>query len=520
MRRWRLPILILTLAVGCSRDVPRDGGTLVRRLEADITTLNPLSGMGTSGHYVAKYLFTPLVYLDEHQQPVPGLANWTISPDRCRYRFVLNENATFSDGSKVLANDVIFTLRKIADPEWRTSFAAAFNELDMARTRAINDKTVEVVFHRAIANQLDQFSLVYILPEHFYAGRVSREDFQHAALGSGPYTLVRRVTGKEIVLRRRPNYWREKPHIETVILRVIGDYTTAWMALKVGDIDESYIPTTAWARERRDPELNRRLRFETFYTFQYNAVAWNTAHPFLRDANVRRALAMSLPADTVARDIYYGTARAITGPFTPDQPGYDKNVPPLPYAPQEARRILRASGWLDRDGDGVLDRNGERFAIELLADEEKVSPIIRSYLGKIGVRVDIRKMDFAALQQAMNHGNYTAAYVALTLDRDPDLYPLFHSTEWPDRGKNTTFYKNSSVDRLIEKARVEGDPLKRQRLQHQLHAALAQEQPYSWAIELPSNWGINRRVHGVKIVGGAGLFFWYPGELEWSLEPD
>jgi peptide/nickel transport system substrate-binding protein len=532
---WVWAILAIGAWVGCSgevrqpdrppvsleRTLPQDGGTLVRRLEVDVTTLNPLCGLGASGHLVAKYLFTPLVYLDEHSRAVPGLATkWTISADRRRYLFILNDKATFSDGTRVRARDVIFTLRKISDPLAGTTIGGAFSELDPERMRAVTEngaEAVEVVFHRAIANQLEQFAIAYVLPEHFYANHDFLKDFHVAALGSGPYTLVRRSIGKEIVLRRRAAYWREKPHIETIILQVLLDYGTAWTALKKGDIDESYIPTTAWQHERRDPALNQRLTFATFYTFQYNCVAWNTRHPLLRDPNVRRALAMGLPADAVARDLYYGTGRAITGPFTPDQPGYDANVPPLRYDEIAARRLLAAAGWQDRDGDGVLDRNGAPFVIELVTYEERMGPILKQYLGKIGVRIEIKNIDFAAVQQAVERGDYMAAYVAWTLDRDPDLYPIFHSRQLPTRGKNYAFYQNASVDQLIEDARGELDPVKRRRIQHALHASLAQAQAYSWAIQVPSNWGINKRVQGVRFVDGPGLFFWYPGELAWWL---
>ena len=98
-------------------DVPRDGGTLVRRLTVDISTLNPVRAASGQDGLVYKYLYTPVIYLDRDLQPVPGLAkSWTISPDGLTYRFELHEKATFSDGTPVRASDVLFTLRKIVDP--------------------------------------------------------------------------------------------------------------------------------------------------------------------------------------------------------------------------------------------------------------------------------------------------------------------------------------------------------------------------------------------------------------------
>ena len=530
-------LVALILALGCTREgrpsgaarqtsptppagAPADGGHLVRRLEADVTTLNPLSGQGVSTHQFAKYVFTPLLYVNERNEPVAGLATrWTPSADGLTYEFSLNQKATFSDGTPVRARDVIFTLGKIRDPSSRASAFSSFEHLDLRKTKATDDHTVRVVFHRAIAGQLEQFALVYVLPEHFYAKRDFLRDCQFVALGSGPYTLVRR-TGKTIVLQRRPTYWRERPHIEKVTLEVLPDYTAAWQALVAGEVDETYVPSTIWPRARQDPKLTRYLTFTTFFTFQYNCVIWNTRHPLLRDPTVRRALAMSIPAETVAHDLYAGAGRAITGPFTPDHPGYDGDLTPTPYAPEEARRLLASAGWQDRDGDGVLDKDGRPFILDVLTPEQKLASVLKDYLGKIGVSVDIESGEFTYLQDALQHGRYAATVAAWTLDHDPDLYPIFHSSQIPPRGKNYNFYGNPTVDRLIEEARQERDPVKRQRLQRTLHATIASAYPNAFAIEVPSNWGINKRVQGVKIAPGTGLFFWYPGELGWWIAPE
>ena len=73
-------------------NVPQQGGTLVRRLRTDIVTLNPIRTATANDRYVQKYLYTPIIYLDQNMQPVSGLAkSWTISPDGLVYRFELNE---------------------------------------------------------------------------------------------------------------------------------------------------------------------------------------------------------------------------------------------------------------------------------------------------------------------------------------------------------------------------------------------------------------------------------------------
>src|SRR5712691_1776783 len=131
VKRWlAASIVAIALLGGCLREErtatpaardesqPQRGGTLLRRLEADVVSVNPILATSRYDRLVADYLFTPLVSYDAEQHIIPALADsWTISADGREYMFRLNERATFSDGTPVLAGDVLFTLRKIVDPQ-------------------------------------------------------------------------------------------------------------------------------------------------------------------------------------------------------------------------------------------------------------------------------------------------------------------------------------------------------------------------------------------------------------------
>lgn len=537
MNRFAVCLLLVSLVLACSRDetpappehartprveLPQDGGTLVRRLGVDVLTLNPVRSVGTYDRDVHKYLHTPLVYLDRDLQPVAGVAkSWTISPDGLTHRFALNEKATFSDGSPVRAGDVVFTLRKIVDPASNASqLAGYFEELDLANTRAIDDHTVEVRFHQPLASQLMHFADVYVIPERTYSKGDFTRDFNDRSVGSGPYRVLRREPGKEIVLERRADYWREKPHIQTVVFKVITDHGTAWNALKVGQLDETIISTDNWRRERANPALTRVLDFHQFHMFGYNFIGWNNRRPLLANKRIRHALSMCVPTESIIRDLYHGTARAVTGPFTPEEYAFNPAVPPIRFDPAEAKRILAAEGWLDRDGDGVLEKNGKKFAVEMIAISGSASTAqftqaVQAEMKKIGVQLELHAMDGAASMQQILAGNYDAAYLSWTLDADPDPHSLFHSSQVPPAGQNFVFYSNPEADQLIDRARRELDFAKRKDLYWLLHRVLADDQPYTWTIQGSLKWGINKRVRGVATAPGYGLSRWYPGELAW-----
>ncbi|HXG59457.1 MAG TPA: ABC transporter substrate-binding protein [Thermoanaerobaculia bacterium] len=538
MKRCLTLLAAVLLALSCARreapappppaaradDTPRDGGTLVRRLESDVTTLNPILSSSDYDRLVAFYLFTPMVHFDEKLEVAPGLADrWEVSDDGRVYTFHINEKATFADGKPVRAADVLFTVRKIADPRTEAvQIASGFEQLDLARTRIVDERTIAIAFKEVLASQMIRFNDLLVVPEHVYGKGDFRNDFTSRAVGTGPYRLVRREPGKEIVVERRDDFWGERPHIRTVVFKVIVDGTTAWNALKRGDIDETMISSDVWKNESTRPELAKRFEFRRFYTLGYNFIAWNGRNPLFSDKRVRRALTMCTDLKSVITGLYGGTARVVTGPFTPDQWAYNPDVPPVPFDPAEARRILASVGWLDTNGDGVVDRNGKPFAFDLFifSGSTTAAPfaqILQAELAKAGVKMQIVTLEPAVLVQRVLAGHYDAVYMAWDLDPDPDPFPAFHSSQFPPRGQNFVFYANPEADRLMEAARRELQLSKRKELYREVHRILAEDQPYTWTIQVSVKWAINKRVRNVGESRGWGLFQWYPGELGWWL---
>ena len=506
---------------------PQEGGTVVRRLQGEIATLNPVMAQSVNDRQVDFYLHTPMVHFDTDLQPMPGLAEkWEISDDGRLYTFHLNTAATFSDGSPVTANDVLFTLKKIIDPQSEAAqIAGAFDQLDLRATHVVDAHTIVIGFKDGISPQLSHFNDLLVIPEHVYAQGDFKTEFNSRVVGSGPYRLVRRVAGKEILLERRPEYWGPRPNLQRVLFKVIADDITAWNAMKRGEIDETIISTDTWLAESRRPELQKFIDFRRFYTLNYNYIAWNNRNPMLGDKRLRRALAKCIDLKSIIENVYHGTARAMNGPFTPDQWAYNPEVPVIEYNPQEALRDLRSLGWLDTDRDGILDKAKKPLKLEMLITSGSVasnpfSQVFQAELKKIGVQLDIVPLDFATLIQRVLAGNYESAYLSWNLDPDPDPFSLFHSSQMPPRGQNLVFYSNPEADKLMEAGRREFDQAKRKAIYRQLHAMLADDQPYTWTLQVSSKWAMNKRIRDAKESKGWGLFQWYPGELGWWIPID
>jgi peptide/nickel transport system substrate-binding protein len=231
-------------------------------------------------------------------------------------------------------------------------------------------------------------------------------------------------------------------------------------------------------------------------------------------------MSMCVDLQSIINNLYHGTARAMNGPFTPDEWSYNPEVPVIQYDPEGAKRLLASVGWLDTNGDGILDKGGKplRFEMSVVGGNVASNPfaqLFQSELKKIGVDMQIVPLDPGAFMDRVFNGHYQAAYLSWDLNPDPDPFALYHSSQVPPHGQNIVYYTNPEADRLIDAGRRELDRSKRIPIYRQLHALLANDQPYTWTVQVSSKWAINKRIRGVRESKGWGLFNWNPGELDW-----
>lgn len=522
-------VLALALSFACTRETPerppapknapaapRDGGRIVVRLEGPLTTLNYLLHTIEDERQVLSFLYDPLIAFDQNLTPIPATAaRWEVLDGGRTYIFHLDPRATWSDGRPVRASDVVFTFNKILDAQ-SMQYAAAFELLDREQTKAVDERTVRVAFKEVRAGQLLSFN-IGIMPEHIYG----KGDFKKnaAVIGNGPYVLKQRTRERGALLERREDYWRTKPRIQSVLFRPITEDAVAWKSLLRGDVDLAHVANDTWFRYKDDPATNAKLAFLNIYRLAYTAIAWNVDDPLLADARVRRALAMAFDRQSIIDRLYHGQARAVTGPFTPDQTANNPEISPIDFNPAAAAGLLSSAGWSDSDKDGVLDREGKPFHLTLLITAgSKISvdmaQVFQDALQRIGVRLEVKQVEEAAFYDFVLKHNYQAAFLAWVNDPDPDPYGLFHSSQI-ENGMNVVGYKNAEADQLMEQARVELDPARRVYLYHQLHEVLARDQPYLWTVQVAEKWAVNKRVQDVAVAKGVGLYHWEPGPRAW-----
>ncbi len=526
--RKAVPLSLFLAAAACAPGGPPTRG-LVVALPAEPASLDPVTAGRAVDDLVVSAVHLPLLdaRFDGGLAFGPAIAvDWTVADEGRAVELDLRPGLRWSDGVPFSPDDIVFTVDLMRDPAVASPRGAALADLAPGPQPEVVDPT-RVVFRFAgpgtPESRLEAVSTVVPVPRHVLAGADRSRLREHPwtrdpAVHLGRWRLAEWVRGDHLVLEPEPAWSGppdERPALDRVVLRVLPEAATRLVELESGGVDvvTGVDPASADRLARQHPELElarRGLRTVEF-------IAWNlhdperpeAPHPLFGAAAVRRALAMALDVDAAMTDLLGVPAtgevlgRRAAGTISPERADAPRDLAPPPHDPEAARRALAAAGWTDSDGDGVRDRDGRPFRFTLLVNrgnERRARAAVRfqADLARVGVRAEIRTLDFGAFVARQRQGDFDAAIDGLAAGLGVDLDPVWHS----DRPFNFGGYASAEVDRLVEEARATADPEAAARLRRAAMARVLADQPVAflwWVDELVA---VNRRVavHPIDLV--------------------
>ena len=450
----------------------------------------------------------------------PGLArSWEFSADRRTLTFRLDPTAKWSDGTSVTSADVLFSNRAAASRE--VAWVGSDVKEAIAEVTAPDPRTAVFRFARAYPYALMDAVEGNIVPEHVYGKTPLAEWPQHpfltAPVSSGPFLLKRYERGALIELTRNPGYLRAPlPRLAAVIFRVIPDETTLLNELLAGGIDfMENLPEDAVARVRAKQDLTVVRAPDLSYTF----ISWNTERPLFKDARVRRALTLAIDREAIIEGLLKETGRPSAGPILSCMWARDPSLKPLPYEPEAARRLLAEAGFADRDGDGLIDRDGRAFRFDLETNQGSrlradIVQMVAAQLRKVGIEATPRSFEFGAFIARHEKHDYDAFVGSWRESTKVDLKSAFHSAS-RDGGYNYGSYADAELDGLIDKARLEGDRETARRLWWKAQQIIARDQPLTFLFERDRLHAVPRDLTGLRLSPRTA----YASLEEWSLAP-
>jgi peptide/nickel transport system substrate-binding protein len=517
-------VALLCAAAGAAgrQDPPGRGGRVVIGVPGDVSSLNIYTATNAFSQEIIDLLFLRLAdEQDDFRQGPPtfraSLAkSWESSADGLEMTFHIDARSRWSDGRPVTAQDVVFSHRAAASPE--VSWVGKDVKDFIQEVRATDEHTVIYRFHQADPYRLMDAVEGNVLPAHVYQtipfAEWPKRSFLDATTVDGPFLLKRYERGSLIELARNPGYLRSPlPKLDAVVFRIIPDETTLVNELLSGGIDVmENVPAAAVKRIEADP----RLRLVRVPDLSYHFICWNVSRPPFTDARVRRALTLAIDREAIAQTLLPGTGRTSSGPVLSFMWAHDPSLRPLPYDPDAARALLKESGFTDKDGDGLVDRDGRPFRFTLDINQgsrlrSDVAQMVTAQLRKVGIEAVPRLLEFGAFIERHEKHDFDAFVGSWRESTKVDLKSAFHSDS-RESGYNYGMYANPRLDEVIDKARATTDAKKARDLWFSAQAIIVADQPYTFLFERDRLNAVPRRLQGLRM----GPRTAYAALEEWS----
>ncbi len=501
--RYPSPML-LPLVMACSSGPaaldtdPHRGDALVVAVGFDPGNISPLVAP-----YAMSAMFGELVQPGLVQRRVgeqglyyePSLASeWAWNDEGTALTYTMRKGLVWADGEPIDSADVAFSHELIADPAVASNWVG-----DAAKISAIETPDAHTVvfrFDRPRNPLLQQgFTMRGIVPEHQLAkaDRASLRGHPSARqpLASGPFTVARWDPDSMVVLEpnpRAPDAW--SPRLERIIARVLPEYSTRLIELENGGVDMVFdLEVTDVAAVQDNPRL--RLLRESAAAMQY--IGWNNRDPKFRDPRARAALTLAIDRQRLIDDLLtadgvaYG--RHCTGTIAPQLGDWhNAGIEPLPFDPTQAGFLLREVGWVDTDGDGILDKDGEPFRFTLRVQNgytllRRTAVLVQSNLKAVGIEVEIELMDPNRFSQVAREHEFEA--ILWSFGANPKVDP---SIQWHSEGRYNWYqFSNAAVDALIDEGIAATDIAQSQAAFRKMQRIVHDEQPVTflfWKDEL------------------------------------
>jgi oligopeptide transport system substrate-binding protein len=468
---------------------PRDGGTLRFATRDQVRSLDPTIAYDEVAFFLLQPLFDRLVDISPATlEVIPRLAErWAVSPDGLVYTFELRPGIAFSDGAPITAAHFKYSLeRALTTPDspftaYLADIAGATELTERKATScagiaADGERRLVITLARRSPALLGVLAMPFATPQR--AEHVARagDQLRRRPDPTGPFELASWDEGMRVVLRRNPRYFDpSRAHLDAIELAENVPRDTQFQMFERGELDaaEKLAPPDylfVMSEPAWQPYVHRSVTMNVFGSRMNVRVK-----PF-DDVRVRRALNYALDKSHTAR-LLNGTTVAAHGILPPGMLGRDPALQPYPRDVARARALLAEAGY-----PGGLDVEYATISDE---ETEKIAGSLQSDLAAAGVRVRLVVMSFATFQTAWTQPTGPAfSYAAWTADfPDPTNFfdPLFHSRSLkPADSTNNSFYANPELDDVLDRARGELDPARRDALYRRAEQILYDDAPWIW----------------------------------------
>lgn len=463
---------------------PKYGGVYRRGLGNDPATLDPAKITDIYEEVVVQQIFDGLVQYSENLMVIPCVASsWESTRDNLRWVFYIKKDARFHNGRKVTAQDFVYTLTRILNPQTNSGAASLISQIKGATSfregktknvdglRAIDDHTLEIVLSEPNSALIAILAMVNfgVVPKEEVELR--GEDFGIKPVGTGPFKFMSWERNREIILQSYENYHEGQPYLDQIVFKIFSGTSSDEMfkMFEKGELEDSIVPVSL----RNELIKNQKYKFYRRPSLSLRMLVMNNTYEYFKDKRVRQALNYALDKETMSEELGKGRLIPATGLIPRGMAGYNPEATNYPYSLQKAAQLLEEAGYPDGKGFPTIQFWSSVKSAGLLTEDDA----IKNYLNAIGVKIDFNYLtDWPAFKKMIQEGKapmFKLSWEADVPDPDNILGSLFYSKS----NTNRAFYKNPEVDKLIERARNESDYRKRISLYSTIQDIIMEDAP-------------------------------------------
>lgn len=407
--------------------------------------------------------------------------DYTMSADHLTWTFTLRQDAKFTDGEPVTADDVVFTYENAKNS------GSTVDLVQMKSVKAIDPYTVEFVLEKPQSTFAFTAASIGIVPKHAYG-----KDYGYNPIGSGPYKILEYKQGQQVIFVKNEDYYGTQGNFEKVTALFMSE-DQAFAAAKSGQVD------LAQTNQTYAKETVANMGLKSFQTVDNRGISLITipegsevnghkaGNNVTSDLAIRQAINLAIDREALVRDALEGFG-SVAFSNADHLPWWNEDTVIMRDV-EKAKQILQDAGWTDIDKDGYLEKNDLKAAFDLYYNagdgaRQALVNAVTQQLKAVGIKVTPIGGSWDDIEKAM----YANPVLFGWGNRNPmEVYYLYHSKNIGFDWYNTNSYQNTAVDKALDAALVSGDMADWKKAQE----PLTKDLPWAWLVNVNHLYFVN-----------------------------
>ena len=471
-----------------------------------IGSLNPLLlNGGEINKYATGLMFLPLMELDADLNFEGMLADSITTEDNKNFIVHIDDAATWSDGTPVTADDVVYTALRLASPVIGNTAMMYYvfegvgddgfveeGAESIDGIQKVDDKTVQfttkeempiTTFENSYARYL--LTLPKHVIEQYSEEELSTADwFNHPDVVSGPFIVTDFDVDHYISYEANKDYWKGAPKIDKLNIKIV-DGSQLYAGLQSGEIDITQQTMSDIPQE--DYESVEALdNVDVVYGSPVTNQSVFIQTKNVPDVKVRQAMLYAIDRQQILEELLNGHGEIVDGFLSSASPFYDDSLTPVSFDPEKAKTLLEEAGW---DGSQTI-----RFYVNS-GDSTFVNAasIIAAEWAAVGIKAEIQTVDFATLMSVAGTEDYDVLAVQYTY-APVDPYP---DVAWLLGGEGSwTGYSDDTLNDALTKSQLTSDPEETKELFSVVDKKVQEDVPMFSAYVISAQGAVSKRITG------------------------